>query len=109
MTCQGCVYPPSATRRWGARLALVHERLGLHRDARNTLDARRRGRSGDREEAGCGYCNTLVLSMHLALAIHEHKHHPSIHEHEDMKFHFIHLLFITCDVNNIHVYACDHV
>ena len=55
-------------------------------------------------------CNTLVLSMHLALAFHEHKHHPSIHEHEHMKFHVIHLLFITCDEDNIHdmlVIMCD--
>ena len=54
-------------------------------------------------------CNTLVLSMHLALAFHEHRHHPSIHEHEHMKFHVIHLLFITCYEDNILVYACDHV
>ena len=54
-------------------------------------------------------CNTLVLSMHFALAFHEHKHHPSIHEHEHVKFHFIHLLFITCDVAYILTYACDHV
>ena len=55
--------------------------------------------------------NTLVLSMHFALAFHEHKHHPSIHEHEHVKFHFIHLLFITCDVAYIHIYmlaiVCD--
>ena len=38
-------------------------------------------------------CNTLVLSMHLALAFYEHKHHPSIHDHDHVKFHFIHLLF----------------
>jgi len=57
---------------------------------------------------GCLY-NTLVLSMHLALAFHEHKHHPSIHEHEHVKFHFIHLLFNTCDVAYILTYACDHV
>ena len=57
---------------------------------------------------GRGY-NTLVLTMHLALAFHEHKHHSSIHKHEHMKFHVIHLLFITCDEDNIHVYACDHV
>ena len=54
-------------------------------------------------------CNTLVLSMHFAFAFHENKHHPSIHEIEHMKFHFIHLLFITCDVAYIHAYACDHV
>ena len=54
-------------------------------------------------------CNTLVLSMHLALAFYEHKHHPSIHEHEHMKFHLIHSIFITCDVAYIHAYACDHV
>ena len=35
--------------------APMHEHLGLHRDARNTLDARRRGRSDEREEAGYGY------------------------------------------------------
>ena len=35
--------------------ALVHERLGLHRDARNTLDARRRAPSDVREEASHGY------------------------------------------------------
>ena len=57
----------------------------------------------------CGCCNTLVLSMHLALAFYEHKHHPSIHEHEHVKFHFIHLLFITSYVNNIHVSGCDLV
>ena len=33
----------------------VHERLGLNRDARNTLDAHRRGRGDKREEAGYGY------------------------------------------------------
>ena len=54
-------------------------------------------------------CNTLMLSMHWTLTFHEHKHHPSIHEHEHKKFHFIHLIFITCDVDYIHVYACDHV
>ena len=55
-------------------------------------------------------CNTLVLSMHLTLAFHEHKHHPSIHEHEHMEFHLIlyilshvmliiymHMLVIMCD------------
>ena len=57
---------------------------------------------------GRGY-NTLVLSMHLELAFHEHKHHPSIHEHEHMKFHLTHSIFITCDVAYIHAYACDHV
>ena len=36
-------------------MALVHEHLGLHRDARNTLDAHRCGRSNEREEAGRGY------------------------------------------------------
>ena len=39
----------------GHATAPVHERLGLHHDARNTLDARRRGRSNDREEASHGY------------------------------------------------------
>ena len=39
----------------GGAVAPVHERLGLHRDARNTLDAHRRGRSDEREEAGHGY------------------------------------------------------
>jgi hypothetical protein len=29
-----------------------------------------------------GGCNTPVLSLHFALAFHEHKHHPFIHEHE---------------------------
>ena len=33
----------------------MHEHLGLHRDARNTLDARRRARSDEREEASRGY------------------------------------------------------
>ena len=55
-------------------------------------------------------CNTLVLSMHLALAFHEHKHHQSIHEHEHMEFHlilyilshvmlliYLHMLVIMCD------------
>ena len=56
-----------------------------------------------------GYCNTLVLSIQLAIAFHEYKHHPSIHEHEHMKFHLIHSIFITCDVAYIHAYACDHV
>ena len=56
-----------------------------------------------------GERNTLVLSMHLALASHEHKRHPSIHEHEHVKFHFINLLFITCDIAYILTYACDHV
>ena len=54
-------------------------------------------------------CNTLVLSIHWALAFYEHKHHPSIHEHEHMKFHFIYLLFITCDVAHILNYAFDHM
>ena len=54
-------------------------------------------------------CNTLVLSMHLELASHEHKHHPRIHEQEHMKFHFIHLIYITCDVDHIHAYAGDLV
>ena len=36
-------------------MAPVHERLGLHHDVRNTLDARRRARSDEREEASCGY------------------------------------------------------
>ena len=35
--------------------ALVHESLGLHRDARNTLDARRRAHGDEREEASRGY------------------------------------------------------
>ena len=35
--------------------ASVHERLGLHRDARNTLDAHRRAHSDEREEASHGY------------------------------------------------------
>ena len=54
-------------------------------------------------------CNTLVLSMHLTLAFHEHKHHPSIHEHEHIKFHLIHSIFITCDVAYTHIYACHRV
>ena len=33
----------------------VHERLGLHRDARNTLDARRHVHGDEREEASHGY------------------------------------------------------
>ena len=36
-------------------MAPVHERLGLYRDARNTLDARRRARGDEREEASRGY------------------------------------------------------
>ena len=36
-------------------MALVHERLSLHHDARNTLDARRHGRSDEREEADRDY------------------------------------------------------
>jgi len=39
----------------GRVVALVHERLALYRDARNTLDAHRSGRSDEREEAGHGY------------------------------------------------------
>ena len=35
--------------------APVHERLSLHHDARNTLDARRRACSDEREEASRGY------------------------------------------------------
>ena len=54
-------------------------------------------------------CNTLVLSMHWALAFHEHKHHPSIHEHEHKKLHLIHFIFITRDVAFIYMLAigCD--
>jgi hypothetical protein len=33
----------------------VHERIGPHRDARNTLDARRRGQGDEEEGADCGY------------------------------------------------------
>ena len=33
----------------------VHERLGLNRDARNTLDAHRHRRGDKRGEAGRGY------------------------------------------------------
>ena len=29
------------------------------------------------------------VTPYLTLAFHEHKHHPFIHEHEHMKFHFI--------------------
>ena len=36
-------------------VASVHERLGLHRDARNTLDARRHAHSDEREDASRGY------------------------------------------------------
>ena len=36
-------------------MALVHERLGLHHDARNTLDACRRPHGDEREEASRGY------------------------------------------------------
>ena len=36
-------------------MALVHERLGLHRDTRNTLDARRHAHSDEREEVSRGY------------------------------------------------------
>ena len=35
--------------------APVHERLGLHRDARDTLDARRRAHGNERKEASHGY------------------------------------------------------
>ena len=35
--------------------ALVHERLDLHYDACNTLDAHRHGRSDEREEVGHSY------------------------------------------------------
>ena len=54
-------------------------------------------------------CNTLVLSMHWALVFHEHKHHPSIHEHEHKKFRVIHFIFITCDVAYIYMLdiGCD--
>ena len=72
-------------------------------NARKTYQLGRGGPSQQKE------CNTLVLSMHLAFAFHEHKHHTSIHEHEHVKFHFIHLLFITCDVPYILTHACDHV
>ena len=54
-------------------------------------------------------CNTLLLNMHLELASHEHKRHTSIHEHEHMKFHFIHLIYTTGDVDHIHAFACDNV
>ena len=33
----------------------VHERLGLHRDMRDTLDAHRCTHGDAREEASCGY------------------------------------------------------
>ena len=36
-------------------MALVHERLGLHHDARDTLDSRRHAHSNEREEASRGY------------------------------------------------------
>ena len=36
-------------------MAPVHERLGLNHDARNTLDARRRARGDEREEASRSY------------------------------------------------------
>ena len=36
-------------------MALVHERIGLHHDAHNTLDARRHAHSDKREEASRGY------------------------------------------------------
>lgn len=36
-------------------MASVHEHLGLHRDVRNTLDARRRACGNEREEASHGY------------------------------------------------------
>ena len=36
-------------------VALVHERLGLLRDSRDTLDARRRAPINEREEASHGY------------------------------------------------------
>ena len=36
-------------------MAPVNERLGHHRDARDTLDARRCGQSDEIEEAGHGY------------------------------------------------------
>ena len=59
---------------------------------------------------GRGY-NTLVLSMHWALAFHEHNLNPSIHEDEHKKFHLIHFIFITCDVAFIYIYmlaiGCD--
>ena len=35
--------------------APVHERLGLYRDMRNTIDARRHAHSDKREEASYGY------------------------------------------------------
>jgi len=73
-------------------------------NARKTYQLGRGGPSQQKE------CNTLVLSMHLALAFHEHKHHQSIHEHEHMEFHlilyilshvmviiYIHMLVIMCD------------
>jgi len=34
---------------------LVHERLGLHHDMRDTLDACRRAHDNEREEASHGY------------------------------------------------------
>ena len=36
-------------------MAPVHEHLDLHHDARNTLDAHRRARDDEREEASHGY------------------------------------------------------
>ena len=50
--------------------------------------------------------NTLVLSMHWALAFHEHGHHLSIHEHKHMKCYLSHLTFVTRDDSYMHVYAC---
>ena len=47
-TCQGHVYPLGA-------MALMHERLGLHRYVCNNLDAHSRGQSDKREEVSHGY------------------------------------------------------
>ena len=55
-------------------------------------------------------CNTLVLSIAFGTCIHEHKHHPSIHEHEHMEISsysyilshvmliiYMHMLVTMCD------------
>ena len=72
-------------------MLVVREERSYHAPPPHPHQARRR--PPDAEDA----CNTTVLSLHFSLALHEHKHHPFIHEHEHMKLYFIHSMFITCD------------
>ena len=57
----------------------------------------------------CHLCNTLVLSIAFGICIHEHKHHPSIHEHDHKKFHLILILYHMKCWFYIYAYACNHM